>query len=332
MVKRPVGRSVLDAAEARLAIVFDSFPRVYLSFSGGKDSAAMFHLAAQAARRAGKRFGVLIVDLEAQYDHTIKHVREMLDLYSDCIDVYWVALPIALRNAVSVYQPKWMCWDPSARTAWVREPDPMSITDEGHFPFFRRGMEFEDFVPAFGAWYSQGKPTACLVGIRTDESLNRWRTIANTRKTTFAGHPWTTKIYDTMVYNVYPIYDWRTADIWRFFGKSKLPYNRLYDLMHQAGLSIHQQRICQPYGDDQRRGLWLYHVIEPQTWSRVVARVSGVNSGAEFVQFNGNASGLQVAPAALPTLLGNAICGNVTDVELLPGAVAPDRSADAACP
>lgn len=30
--------------------------------------------------------------------------------------------------------------------------------------------------------------------------------------------------------------------------------NRLYDLMHQAGLTIHQQRICQPYGDDQRKG------------------------------------------------------------------------------
>lgn len=291
MSKRPIGCDVLTAARKRFQAVFQSFPRVYLSFSGGKDSAAMLHLAAEEARRVGRRFGVLIVDLEAQYAHTIAHIEEMLVLYDDCIDVYWVALPIALRNAVSVYEPKWMCWDPASQDAWVREPDPRSITDEAYFPFFERGMEFEEFVPKFGEWYAQGLPTACLVGIRADESINRYRTIVNHKKKTFAGHCWTTKLWETMVYNCYPIYDWKTKDIWRFFGKTGLPYNRLYDVMHQAGLTIHQQRICQPYGDDQRRGLWLYHVIEPQTWARVVARVSGVNSGAEFVQMPGNTSG-----------------------------------------
>lgn len=291
MAKKPIGVDVLTAAKARIETVFKYFPRVYLSFSGGKDSAAMLHLTAAEARRAGRRFGLLIIDLEAQYAHTIAHVKEMIDLYADCIDVHWVALPIALRNAVSVYEPKWMCWDPAAREAWVRQPDPLSITDETHFHFFHRGMEFEEFAPAFGEWYSQGRPTACLVGIRTDESLNRYRAIVSEKKERFGTHAWTTRLWGTMVYNAYPIYDWRTADIWRYFGKTGLPYNRLYDVMHQAGLTIHQQRICQPYGDDQRKGLWLYHVIEPQTWARIVARVSGVNSGAEFVQMPGNTSG-----------------------------------------
>lgn len=291
MAKAPIGVSVLQAAQDRLKLIFEFFPKVYLSFSGGKDSAVMLHLAAAEARRQGRRFGVLIIDLEAQYAHTINHIREMLSLYADCIDPYWVALPIALRNAVSVYEPKWLCWDPAARAAWVREPEPGSITDEAYFPFFRRGMEFEEFVPAFAEWYSRGLPTACLVGIRSDESLNRYRTIASTKKETFRGQCWTTKLWGTMVYNAYPIYDWRTADIWRYFGKTGLPYNRLYDVMHQAGLTIHQQRICQPYGDDQRKGLWLYHVVEPQTWARIVARVSGANSGAEFVQMPGNISG-----------------------------------------
>src|SRR5690606_1693690 len=68
-------------------------------------------------------------------------------------------------------------------------------------------------------------------------------------------------------------------------------YNRLYDRMHQAGLTIHQARICQPYGDDQRRGLWLYHVIEPDTWSRVVARVNGANFGAAHARESGNVLG-----------------------------------------
>jgi predicted phosphoadenosine phosphosulfate sulfurtransferase len=38
-------------------------------------------------------------------------------------------------------------------------------------------------------------------------------------------------------------------------------------------------RICQPYGDDQRIGLNLFRAIEPETWARVVNRVSGANFG-----------------------------------------------------
>jgi predicted phosphoadenosine phosphosulfate sulfurtransferase len=61
--------------------------------------------------------------------------------------------------------------------------------------------------------------------------------------------------------------------------------------MHKAGLSISQQRICQPYGDDQRRGLWLFHLIEPETWAKVVARVNGANSGALYVNESGSITG-----------------------------------------
>src|SRR5690606_36236844 len=72
------------------------------------------------------------------------------------------------------------------------------------------------------------------------------------------------------------------------FGK---PYNRLYDHFYQAGLTIHQMRICQPYGDDQRKGLWLFHVIEPETWARIVARVNGANMGALYARESGNILG-----------------------------------------
>jgi predicted phosphoadenosine phosphosulfate sulfurtransferase len=61
--------------------------------------------------------------------------------------------------------------------------------------------------------------------------------------------------------------------------------------MMMAGVKISQQRLCQPYGDDQRRGLWLYHILEPETWYKIVARVNGVNSGALYIQENGNMTG-----------------------------------------
>lgn len=291
MAKLGLGKDVLTAARERIAWTFDSFPRIYVSYSGGKDSTVMLHLAMEEARRRNRKVGVLFVDLEAQYRLTIEHIEECFALYDDLIDPYWVALPIALRNAVSMFEPKWLCWEPERRQDWVREPSPFSITTAETFPFFYRGMEFEEFVPAFGQWYAGGELCACLVGIRADESLNRWRTVAHEGKQTLEGRKWTTRVAGP-VFNVYPVYDWRTEDLWTFHARHpELPYNRLYDRMHQAGLTIHQMRICQPYGDDQRRGLWLYHVIEPETWARVVARVNGANSGALYAQESGNILG-----------------------------------------
>jgi predicted phosphoadenosine phosphosulfate sulfurtransferase len=297
MGKRFLGMTVLEAARQRISRVFDDFPKIYVSFSAGKDSGVMLDLVCQEARARGRRVGVLLVDLEGQYKLTIDYALETLDRWKDVVDPYWIALPLNLRNAVSQFEPQWMCWDPDREKDWIRRPPEIAITDEGYFPWFRRRMEFEEFVPLFGDWYSRGgdmsadpKLTACLVGIRTQESLNRWRSIARRDKNPYEGLPWTTWVTGT-VYNAYPIYDWRTEDIWRYYGKFRVPYNRLYDRMHAAGLTIHQARICQPYGDDQRRGLWLFHVIEPETWTRVVARVNGANWGAAHANTTGNALG-----------------------------------------
>lgn len=291
MAKKPLGMSVIDAARQRIAWTFDTFEKVYLSFSAGKDSTVMLHLVADEARARGVKFGLLMVDLEGQYKMTIEHAEAMIDEFSDVVEPYWCCLPISLRNAVSVYEPKWICWDKEKQQDWIRPVPKLGITDELFFEFFEKGMEFEEFVPLFGEWYAKGKSCACFVGIRTDESLNRYRTIASNKKITKDGRQYTTKVTDN-VFNVYPIYDWRTDDIWIYHGKNPdRRYNKLYDFMYMAGLSIHQQRICQPYGDDQRRGLWLFHLIEPETWAKIVARVNGANSGALYIQENGNING-----------------------------------------
>lgn len=304
--KRRLGIDVLTAARARIAEVFDQFPRVYLSGPSGKDSSVLMHLACDEARRRGRRVGVLYLDLEAQYALTIAHVREMFARYADVIDPYWIALPLHLRNAVSMHQPYWVSWDPRCREAWVREPEAQSITDPTRFPFYRppvgdEAMEFEEFIEAFGKWYGEGEATACLVGIRAAESLNRWRAIAGDHHR-FRGHKWTTWKGGPL-FNAYPLYDWRVDDIWTYFGRTGLPYPRVYDLMYRAGVPLSSQRICQPYGDDQRRGLWLFHVLEPVTWSRVVARVAGARSGALYANRSGNIQGNRIVelPSSQPS-------------------------------
>lgn len=290
MHKAELDIDVMAAARERVAWVFDTFPKICVSFSAGKDSSVMLHLVAEEARRRGQRIGVMLIDLEAQYTATIEHGLAVVSEYADVIDLHWVALPLVLRNAVSQFEPRWVCWDPDARDAWVREPPDVATTDPERYPFYRHAMEFEEFVEEFGAWYGQGEPTAILVGIRAQESLNRFRTLISASKTTLDGKRWTTW-KGAGVYNVYPIYDWKTEDIWRANGKMGWSYNAIYDRMHLAGLTIHQARICQPYGDDQRKGLWLFKVLEPETWSRVVARVLGANTGALYAHKHGGLFG-----------------------------------------
>lgn len=283
---------VLTAARGRIAEVFDHFENVYISFSGGKDSSVMFHLVMEEAVRRNRVVGVMLIDFEAQYTATITHARQMFEMYRDNIDPHWICVPMLLRNAVTNYEPRWMCWEPGKESLWVREK-PAWAKSVADYPFALPGMEFEEFIVLFAEWYGRGKPTAAFIGIRAQESFNRYCTTAvwNKEGRTFHGHRWTTKVVDE-VYNVYPIYDWRTEDIWRYHARyPDKPHNTIYDRMNMAGVPLHQQRLCQPYGDDQRRGLWLYHILEPQTWFKLIARVNGANSGAIYIQESGNVMG-----------------------------------------
>ncbi len=289
--KTPLGMDVHTAALERINWTFDRFNKIYVAFSGGKDSTVALHMVMDEAIKRDRTVAVVYIDLEGQYQLTDQHLRACYDQYADNIDPYWIALPLHLRNAVSTYEPFWIAWDPDKKEAWIRQPPDLAITDETTFPWFHRGMEFEEFVPAFGDWYGDGEECAAIVAIRTDESLNRFRTLSNRHKRTADGHLWTTYVTDTTV-NVYPIYDWRTEDLWTWHARNpNQPSNELYEMMYRAGLTIHQMRICQPYGDDQKRGLWLYHLIEPETWGRIVARVNGANAGAMYANQTGNISG-----------------------------------------
>ena len=283
MSKTFMDDNVYDAANKRLDIIFNNFDKIYVSFSGGKDSSLLLNLTIEKAREYDRLpLDVLFIDLEGQYQHTVEHIEEMMSMPE--IRGHWVCLPLNLRNAVSQTNPYWLCWDPDQKDIWIRDmPDhPTVISDPEHFPFFKTGMEFEQFVSEFATWFSEGsEKTACLVGIRSDESLNRFRTIKNHRKKRFKDYGWTTEITES-IYNAYPIYDWKASDIWAANGKFRFRYNMIYDLMYLAGVPTRAMRLCQPYGDDQKKGLYLFKILEPETWERVVARVEGANFGNRY--------------------------------------------------
>jgi predicted phosphoadenosine phosphosulfate sulfurtransferase len=280
-------KNVLDAAIERLSTVFDQFQTVCISLSGGKDSTVLFHLAYKIAQERGRILYVLIIDLEAQYELTIEHLKELVSLPG--LDVMWVCLPLNLRNAVSVFSPHWCCWQPGVK--WVRELPELScvIRDQNYFPFYEYRMEFETFVSGFPTWLEgkTGFPVAQLVGIRADESTNRYNAVKPTpkkgciKKGAYKGINWSIVGKGNNA-SFFPIYDWRFEDIWCFLGKERLPYCKLYDRMYLAGVPFRDMRICQPYGDDQRKGLDVWAEIEPESWIKIVDRVAGANYGAIY--------------------------------------------------
>ena len=286
--------NVYDAAINRYDIVLNEFDNYYVSVSGGKDSSIMLQLMAQEARKYRKKFSVLYIDLEAQYQATIGHINALIDATKDVVENwYWCALPLSLRNAVSAIQPKWICWDKKDKEKWVREyptkrKDIVLVTEDSlpdGWDWFFRGMEFEEFILWFAKWFNEthGGKTAAGIGIRSDESLNRFRTIVSDKKERYKNYPWTTRVHCKSkvlsCWNFFPLYDWRTEDDWTAVAKLNLLFNPIYELMYKNGLSIYEQRLCQPYGDDQRKGLDQYRTLEPETWEKVLNRVEGVNFG-----------------------------------------------------
>ena len=90
------------------------------------------------------------------------------------------------------------------------------------------------------------------------------------------------------IYNAYPIYDWKTQDIWIANGKFGWTYNHLYDLYYQAGVPLSRQRVASPFISQAISTLFIYKVVDPDMWGRMVGRVNGVG----FAGIYGNTSAM----------------------------------------
>lgn len=280
-------QNVYDAAVDRIKFVFDNFEKVYLSFSGGKDSGIMLNLCIDymRANNITKKLGIQILDNEANYEASLDFMRDILDSNRDLLDIYWCCMPVSLPCTVSAYETEWRCWGEQDRHRWVRPmPEMGYVVNLQNHPFgdlFTEGMQYDEFWDMFAEWYSEGKTTANLIGIRTQESLNRFRAIMNDAKETFCGLAWTKKNTEH-VYNCYPIYDWKTRDVWIANGKFEWKYNKLYDTFYMAGVPVEKMRVASPFMSESKSSLNLYRVIDGHTWARLCARVAGANFIATY--------------------------------------------------
>lgn len=278
MAKKYVKENVYERAKKRVAYLFGEFDNVLVAFSGGKDSGVCLNLCLDYAKQNGLlgKLAVYHMDYEAQYQATTDYVERTFASLEG-VRRYWLCLPIDAQCVCRMDGGTWKPWEKAKKDIWVRPmPCHPYVVNEDNCPFDYDGSDYE-VQDRFCRWFEQshGK-TAVVIGIRTDESLNRFRAIASDHAKKYKGKAWINGN------KAYPIYDWAVEDDWVYNGKFGKDYNRLYDLFWQAGLSLDQMRVASPFNDQAASSLKLYRAIDPKNWGKMVGRVNGVNFTAMY--------------------------------------------------
>ena len=102
--------SVYDEALNRIRLLFDEFPEVVVSSSGGKDSTIIFELAKMVAREKNRLpLKVFWLDQECEFEATVEYIKTVM--YDPDVLPLWYQIPFRLQNATSATDLWLNCWE-----------------------------------------------------------------------------------------------------------------------------------------------------------------------------------------------------------------------------
>tara|TARA_R100000654_G_scaffold4814_3_gene14023 strand:- start:2144 stop:3358 length:1215 start_codon:yes stop_codon:yes gene_type:complete len=285
--KKDIDKDVYTLAIERINRTYDIFDNVVVMFSGGKDSTVCLNLALQVAKERNKLpLHVYFFDEEAIPYETIDYVTRVADLPE--VKMNWLCLPVKHRNGCSRNHPFWYPWAPEDQDKWTRPyPTHESVLGLDDFPIFPRKKEERPSVPECNGLLftpQEWGEVGVIMGIRSEESLMRYRTILQTSGKRYEDYMINLKSKTALanVVKVCPIYDMKTVDVWTAPQKFGWDYNITYDILEKLGLTHLQQRCAPPYGEEPMRGLWQYSIAFPDLWDKMQSRVPGSATAARY--------------------------------------------------
>ena len=264
--------NVLKATQKRIVFLFDNYDNISLSFSGGKDSTALFHLINSEAIKRDRKFILYFQDQEAEYQGTIDFVEWAMSQPN--VIPLWYQVPIFMTNAASQQQLFLWAWGDGEE--WVRGKNPIAIhsIDKKYPKRFHK----------FNLWVGQnlkklpGKSIS-IIGLRAEESPDRRFVMFGEDNDLF----WIRrKNMPDKPHRAYPIIDWSYTDIWKYLIENNLKYNRIYDKMYMLGGNLRYFRVSNLVHEKAFRCLTDLQELEPETYDKLEKRLKGVHTAAIY--------------------------------------------------
>ncbi len=263
---------VLEAAQKRINFIFDNYDNISLSFSGGKDSTALFHLINTEATKRDRKFMLYFQDQEAEYQGTIDFVEWAMTQPN--VIPMWYQVPIFMTNAAS--QQQLFLWAWGEGEEWVREKHPIAI--------HKLDKKYPKRFHKFNLWVGQnlkklpGKSIS-IIGLRAEESPDRRFVMFGEdselfwiRRKNIADKP----------HRAYPIIDWSYTDVWKYLIENNFKYNRVYDKMYMLGGNLRYFRVSNLVHEKAFRCLTDLQELEPETYDKLEKRLKGVHTAAIY--------------------------------------------------
>ena len=254
--------NVVEAAMQRITNIFSNGVKVYLAFSGGKDTLCLCGMIWELAM-AGKidlhQMTVCFIDEESIYPSMLEMTHEWRKRFMKMGAEYrWYCLPVKQVSMLHQLQDdeSWITWEPGKEDVWMREAPPYAILRDPALEYAGQ-MNYQTFLPKVS------KDGLMMVGVRACESVQRLKYLATVNMT--AGNVTGNNL-------VYPIYDWHDSDVWLYIKEHKLKFPESYIDLYRVGVNRHQLRLCNFFGAESIAGLRWVAETDPVLWDRIQKR------------------------------------------------------------
>lgn len=262
-IMKVTGRmNVVEAAQQRILNTFSNGVKVYLAFSGGKDTLCLCGMIWELAM-AGKidlhQLTVCFIDEESIYPSMLEMTEEWRKKFLRMGAEYrWYCLPVKQVSMLHQLQDdeSWITWEPGKEDVWMRQAPPFAILRDPALEYAGQ-MNYQTFLPKVS------KDGLMMVGVRACESVQRLKYLATVKLS--AGNVTGNNL-------VYPIYDWHDSDVWLYIKEHKLHFPQSYIDLYRVGVNKHQLRLCNFFGAESIAGLRWVAETDPDLWDRIQKR------------------------------------------------------------
>lgn len=267
---------VLKASVKRISYLFDQYDNISLSFSGGKDSTALFHLVNTEAIKRDRKFILYFQDQEAEYQGTIDFVEWAMSQPN--VIPMWYQVPIFMTNAAS--QQQLFLWAWGEGEEWIRNKNVLAIHKIEH--------KYPKRFHKFNLWVGQNLKklpgrSVSIIGLRAEESPDRRFVMFGEDNELF----WIRrKEIKDKPHRAFPLIDWSYTDVWKYIIEGGFKYNRIYDKMYMLGDNLRYFRVSNLVHEKAFRCLTDLQELEPETYDKLEKRLQGVHTAAIYGKEN----------------------------------------------